>query len=237
MATCYFCKTSFISRQAVRAHLKACPAYQAHLAANVPDGVPRGNGPQGTPPIGNLPSRQSSEPKARVSKSSDHQITIPEHGSRLKEDEVETVLCLHEALRGQRQRLVDTLPIRRLMATVRQWEGSPSYEDWYELAKEVLHLELATDRIVTRARVSRDEPWSLHKLALSVRERWLSWRREEASRMYEQELKAAERARTKLEPDRLDEILADFKVPELEASWSRILDWLRWLTTHTKARL
>ncbi len=233
MATCHFCDTTFSNRQAVRAHLKGCPGYQARKTANQPEG--KGN--QVTRAIGKLSSRQSREPKARVSKLRDQQIMFPDVGSRLKEEEVETVLCLYEELRVQRQKIIESLPIRRLLATAQQWDSSPSYEDWYGLAKEILHLEQGTDCIVTQARISRDEPWTLHKLALSIRERWVFWRREEALRMYESEQKAAKRAGKHLKPDRLDEIIADFRVLELEASWGRIIDGLRWLTIHTKATL
>lgn len=93
----------------------------------------------------------------------------------------------------------------------------------------MLHLEQVTDRIVTQARVTRDEPWALHKLALSVREGWVSWRRNEAFRSWEKTSEGTE--------EELNDIMAQFGVPELEASWKRVIERFRWLTSHTKATL
>lgn len=225
MARCNFCGATFGSRQGVRAHLKGCAAYQAREAVNQPES----NRPQSTASIGNLPIRQSSEPKAMTPRGRGQQITMSDHGSRLREDEVDTVLCLHEELRALRRDLVEALLIRRLLASAPKREEAPEYQDWYELARDVLHLEQATDRIVTQARVTRDEPWSLHKLALSGRERWVSWRREEAFHLWQKIDEGTEQE--------LDEIMVEFGVPELEASWTRVIERFRWLTSHTKATL
>ena len=186
-------------------------------------------------------TREPQEPVVEPGKTVVHvpnqQITVPEPGSRLNADAVDMVLCLHEELQALRLDLVHTLPIRRLMATGPQPEGSPDYQDWYELARDVVHLEQATDRIVTQARVTRDDPWTLHKLALSARQRWVSWRREEAYRTWKQ--RASQRHGEDHEPtgNDLDEVLTDFGVPDLEASWTQVIERFRWLTSHTKATL
>ncbi len=225
MARCNFCGATFGSRQGVRAHLKGCAAYQARNSVN----QSKGNGPQGTPSIGKLPSREPSEPKAMPPKYSGQQITVPESGSRLSADAVDMVLCLHEELQVLRQNAVNALPIRRLMATAPRPEGSPDFIDWYELAKDVLHLEQATDRIVTQARVTRHDPWTLHKRALSARERWVLWRRKEAYYSWQKDREAT--------GEDLEDRLANFGVPELEASWTRVIERFRWLTAHTRATL
>jgi hypothetical protein len=157
------------------------------------------------------------------------QITAPTLGSRLDHQAVDVVLRAHEEVRALRQDLVDSLPIRQLSDPIARMNHWPSYEDWYQLAKDVACLEVVTDRIVTQARVSRDEPWNLYKLAVAVRERWVSWRREEAHRSWQKKEEATE--------EELDDILVMFGVPELDASWSRVIDGFRWLTSHTKATL
>lgn len=222
MARCNFCGATFGSPQGVRAHLKGCSAYHAQDGAKPRDKTALGNASLGT-----LPSRQNGLPEASLARENGQQIHATDPGSRLKEDAVETVLALHEDLREMRQDVVESLLIRRLLATAPKPEGAPEYGDWYELAKDVLHLEQVTDRIVTQARVTRLEPWALHKLALSVRERWVSWRRAEAFRSWEKKNEGTEKD--------LDDSLVQFGVPQLEASWNRVIERFRWLTSHTKA--
>lgn len=224
MAICHFCNAGFSSRQAVRAHLKGCAAYQK----SKPEMQDTDDTTLGDASIGTLPYRQSSEPKADIPREGGQQITS-DFGSRLKEDAVEAVLRLHEDIRTLRQDLVESLPIRRLLCTGPRREGTPEYDDWYQLAKDVLNLEQATDKIVTQARVTRDEPWTLYKLALSVKERWVKWRRDEAFHAWEKKGKSTE--------EQLDEIMVEFGVPKLEASWDRVIERFRWLTSHTKATL
>ena len=131
--------------QGIRGHRRSCPG-RKHVVHNQ--------------------RREPQEPLVEPGKPLVHapnqQITVQESGSRLNADAVDIVLCLHEKLQALRLDLVHALPIRRLMATGPQPEGWPDYADWYELAKDVLHLEQATDRIVTQARITRDDPWTLH---------------------------------------------------------------------------
>jgi hypothetical protein len=198
--------------QGIRGHRRSCPG-RKHVVHNQ--------------------RREPQEPLVEPGKPLVHapnqQITVQESGSRLNADAVDMVLCLHEELQALRLDLVHALPIRRLMATGPQPEGSPDYADWYELAKDVLHLEQATDRIVTQARITRDDPWTLHKVALSARDRSVSWRREEAFYSWQMNGEAIGKD--------LEDMLTKFGVPELEASWTRVIERFRWLTSHTKATL
>ncbi|TSA01619.1 MAG: hypothetical protein D4R81_05905 [Nitrospiraceae bacterium] len=109
------------------------------------------------------------------------------------------------------------------------------YEDWFDLGRDIVRLELASERILQQARVSRDEPWALYQLAIKSRDRWVLWRREEACRTCEQ--RSSQRASQDNEPtgNDLDEVLADFGISELEANWNRVIGGLRWLTAHTRA--
>lgn len=100
MAQCKFCGATFRNPQAVRAHLKGCPAYHAQGAMNADRKATLGTASSGT-----LPLRQNGMPKASLPRENGQQITGSDPGSRLKEDAVETVLELHEDLRGMRNEL------------------------------------------------------------------------------------------------------------------------------------
>ncbi len=225
MARCNFCGATFGSRQGVRAHLKGCAAYHARDTVN----QSKGNGPQGRPSIGKLPSRQQSEPKAMLSKYSEQQLTVPEPGSRLNAEAVEVVLRTYEIIRARREQLRDSLPIRRLSDPAARTNKWPTYEDWLNVGRDVARLELACERILQQSRVSRDEPWALYRVAITIRDRWVSWRKEEAYRCWQNQGQESQQD--------FEEVLVDFGVPDLEVDWSRIIDGLRWLTSHTRATL
>src|SRR5262249_292147 len=116
--------------------------------------------------------------------------------------------------------------MRDSVARERKWH---TYDEWYDLENDVLRLKLSLEKIVKKARVSRDELWELYQLALSIQKRWVKWRREEAQRCWG---KQSEESRQDFE-----EVLIAFGIPELEESWSRIIEGLRWLTSHTRATL
>ncbi len=103
-------------------------------------------------------------------------------------------------------------------------------------AGDVVRLELATEQILQRAYVSREEPWVLYQLAIKTRNRWVSWRHAEAHGAWKQRSSQGAGAVERPTED-LKDILADFGIPELEASWSRAIRGLRWLTAHTRATL
>ena len=206
--------------QGIRGHRRACPGRTQVVRNQIGE-----------------PQKPVVQPGKPVVRAPNQQVTVPEPGSRLNADAVDIVLCLHEELQAQRLDLVHELPIRRLMATGPQPEGSPDYEDWYELAKDVVHLEQATDRIVTQARITRDDPWELHKLALTIRERWVSWRRAEVYTAWKQRSPRKDGAEEQPTRNELEDIRTDFGIPELEASWNHVIERFRWLTSHTKATL
>lgn len=158
-------------------------------------------------------------------------------GSRLDTEGVEVVLRIHEPVRTLREQLRDSLPIRQLMDSVARSKKWPTYDDWFNLGRDIARLELATERILQRARVSRDEPWALHQRAITLRDRWVLWRREEARRAWDK--RASQRDNEDDEPmgNDFDEILSDFGIPELEANWNQVIEGLRWLTAHTRATL
>jgi hypothetical protein len=147
------------------------------------------------------------------------------------------VLRIHDYARVLREQLRDSLPIRRSSDPYDRAHNWPTYEDWFNLGRQIVRLELATERIMQQAHVSRDEPWALHQLAITVRDQWVSWRREEAYRTWKQG--SSQRSGADEEPrgNDLDEVLIDFGLPELEADWNRVIGGLRWLTAHTRATL
>ena len=203
--------------QGIRGHRRGCPGLKPVVLNQVRE-----------------PRQPVVEPGQPVVRASNQQITL---GSRLEVEGSEMVIRIHEDVRALRERLVNSLPIRRLMDPVARSNKWPTYDDWYALARDVAHIELATERILQQARLSRDEPWTLHQLAISVRDRWVSWRRAEGYQTWKQ--RSAQRNGQDDEPTGhdLEDILADFGIPPLEADWSRIIDGLRWLTAHTKATL
>ncbi|HXF92465.1 MAG TPA: hypothetical protein VNK46_06890 [Nitrospiraceae bacterium] len=166
-------------------------------------------------------------PQAKSHTSSEATLIVPPQGSRLDHEAVETVLRVSETLRSLQQDLVESLPIRRLFDPVAVQRRQPSYAEWYDLAQDLVTIERALDRIITQARVSREEPWELYKLALTVNDRWVSWRRAEARSYWQREGEALGQA--------LEEVLAEFGVPDLEHRLTRVIEGLRWLTSHTRA--
>lgn len=163
---------------------------------------------------------------------SNQQVTL---GSRLDVQGVETALRIYEPVRTLREDLRDSLPIRRLSDPVAHANGWPAYDDWFSLGRDVARLELATERILQQAHVSRDEPWALHQLAISIRDRWLVWRREEAYRTWTKRSSQHNGEPYESKGVTLEEVAADFGIPELESEWNNIIERLCWLTAHTKA--
>ena len=203
--------------QGIRGHRRSCP---------------------GRKPMASNQVRETRGPVVQPGKPLVHptnqQVTL---GSRLEIEGCQVVIRTHASVRGLRERLGESLPIRRLMDSVARSHNWPTYDDWWNLGRDVVRLELATERILQQARVSRDEPWTLHQLAITVRNQWLSWRRAEAYRAWKQ--RSQQKSNEDSEPagHDLDEFLIDFGVPELEANWNHVIEGLRWLTAHTRATL
>ena len=159
------------------------------------------------------------------------QITL---GTRLDVKGVEVVLRIYEAVHARRERLRDSLPIRLVSNSPAR---APTYDDWYSLGRNLVRLELACERILQQAFVSRDEPWALYQLAIQTRDRWVLWRREEAQGAWKQrcvERVDADKPQTRID---FEDICADFGIPELEDDWNRVIEGLRWLIAHTRATL
>lgn len=203
--------------QGIRGHRRGCPGLKQPVLNQIVE-------PQ-------APVVEPGQPLVHVP---NQQITL---GSRLNAEGVDVVLRIHEPVRALREQLRDSLPIRRLFDPVACANKWPTYDDWYSMGRQVARLELAIERIMQQAHVSRDEPWTLHQLAITVRDQWVSWRREEAYRTWEQ--RSSQRASQDNEPtgNDLNAVLTDFGIPGLEADWNRVIEGLRWLTAHTRATL
>lgn len=203
--------------QGIRGHRRSCPG--RHPAA----------------------LNQAHEPQEPVVKPGQPLVHAPNQqitlGSRLNVEGVDVVLRLHEQLRALLDQLRDSLPIRRLSDSYDRAHNWPTYEDWFNLGRNIVRLKMAIERVIQQAFVSRDEPWTLHELAITVRDQWVSWRREEAYHAWNQ--RASQRHDEDDEPrgNDLDEVLTDYGIPELEADWNRVIGGLRWLTAHTRATL
>ena len=203
--------------QGIRGHRRGCPGLKQVALS-------QGTEP-GTPLV---------EPGKPVVHASNQQITL---GSRLEIEGCQVVIRIHEPVRALREWLCESLPIRKALDPVARSNKWPTYENWYDLGRDVARIELATERILQQARVSRDEPWALHQLAITVRDRWMSWRREEAHRTWQQRSQHKNNEDSEPVGHDLDDILINFGIPELEANWNHVIDGLRWLTAHTKATL
>lgn len=160
------------------------------------------------------------EPGKSLVRASNQQISL---GTRLDVTAAEVVIGIHEPVRTFREQLRDALLIRRLSDSAARAHKYPTYGDWYDMAMDVARLELATERILQQARVSRDEPWVLHQLAITVRDRWVLWRREEAVRYWKQRASQKERVDDDPTGNDLDELLLDFGIPKLEAGWNLVI--------------
>jgi len=211
---CEDCGKTCQGIQGIRGHRRACPGRTQVVRNQVHE-----------PP----------EPVVQpVVRAPNQQIAL---GSRLDAEGVEVVLRIYEPLRALREQMRDSLPIRRLSDSIARANYWPTYDDWLSLGRDVVRLELATERIMRQAHVSRDAPWTLHQLAITVRDRWVSWRREEAYAAWKQRLSQRNSADREPTAHDLDEIHADFGLPKLEADWNRVIGGLRWLTAHTRATL
>ena len=145
--------------QGIRGHRRSCPGRKSLAVNQVRE-----------------PGEPVVEPDKPAVRSPSQQI-FP--GSRLDAEAVQVVLHTYETVRALREQLRDSLPVRRLLDPIARVHKWPAYNDWFNLGRDVARLELATERILQQARVSRDEPWSLHHFAITLRDRWVSWRREE----------------------------------------------------------
>lgn len=156
-------------------------------------------------------------------------------GSRLDTQGVETALRIYEAVRAMREDVLDSLPIRELLNSADHTNNPPTFADWYQLGRDVVSLERAIERIVQQAHVSRDEPWALLQLALTIRTRWLAWRREDAHCAWRKQFPQEDTEANVVKGKTLEEVWSDFGLPNLQAEWNDIIERLRWLTAHTKA--
>ena len=204
--------------QGLRGHKRGCPGREPADVNQVDE-----------------PQEPVVEPGKSLVGAPNQQITL---GSRLNVEGVDVVLRLHEQLRALLDQLRESLPIRRLSDSNYDREHNmPTYENWFELGRNIVRLKMAIERVIQQANISRDAPWNLHQLAITVRDQWVSWRREEAYRTWKQ--RSSRRGGADEEPtgNALEDILADFGVPELENDWNRVIGGLRWLTAHTRATL
>jgi hypothetical protein len=213
--TCEDCGKACNGIQGIRGHRRGCPGRRQVALNQVRE-----------------PQEPVVEPDKPVSRAPNQQITL---GSLLNVEAVEKVLGIYDPARCLREQLRDSLPIREMLDAVARANKWPTYDDWLDLARDVARLELAAERILQQARVSRDEPWTLHQLAITVRDRWVSWRRDEAYRAWEKQ-HASKKDGEHNEPtgDDMADVLESFGIPELESTWNRVIDGLRWLTAHTR---
>jgi hypothetical protein len=203
--------------QGIRGHRRSCPGREPADLNQVDE-----------------PREPVVEPGKPMVSVTNQQITL---GSRLNVEGVDVVLRLHEQLRALLDQLRDSLPIRRSSDSYDRAHNCPTYEDWFELGRNIVRLKMAIERVIQHAHVSRDQPWTLYQLAISVRDQWVSWRREEAVRTWKQRSSQKHGEDDEPRENDLDDVLADFGVPQLEADWNRVIAGLRWLTTHTRATL
>lgn len=215
--TCEDCGKMCQGIQGIRGHRRGCPGLKQPALNQIAE-----------------PQKPLVEPGKPVVRAPNQQITL---GSQLTVDGVERVLRALVPARSLREQMRDSLLIRLSMDSYARAHNWPTYEDWFSLGRQVARLELAIERIMQQAYVSRDEPWTLHQLAITVRDQWVSWRREEAYRAWTQRAPHKDGQNNEPTENDLDEVLTDFGIPQLEADWNRVIGGLRWLTAHTRATL
>lgn len=204
--------------QGIRGHRRSCPGRKPGAFNQV-----RQPKKLLVEPVGEL-----DEPRVRA----DQQVTL---GSRLEALAVEVVLHIYESVRALREKLGDSLPIREWMDSVGWTKGKPNYDDWLSLGKDVVRIELATERILQQARISRDEPWALYQLAISVKDRWILWRRNEAHEKFVKDAVGNNDENQEMMANEEEKIMREFGIPHLESDWNNVIEKLRWLTAHTRA--
>jgi hypothetical protein len=205
---CQDCGKTCNGIQGIRGHRRSCPGRKSHYSVSGP-------------------GSELVEPGK-----SDEVVRAAERvmlGSRLGQRGVEVIMQLIEGIDIQLTDLAEQLDIRKVMDSVARERKWTTYDKWERLTLDVYQLKSSLEEIVRQAYVSRDEPLELYQLAISIKKRWVYWRREEAYRSWQKQPEEAQQD--------FDVVLEHFGVPELEASWSRIIDGLRWLTSHTKATL
>ena len=214
---CEDCGQICQGQQGLRGHSRGCPGRKSVVFNQVYQ-----------------PDHSVVQPGTRVVRAQNQQITL---GGRLNAEAVEMVLRIYEPLRTLREQIRDSLPIRQSFDAIARANKWPSFDDWLAVGKDVVHLELATEEILQRAFVSRDQPWNLFLLAIRTRDRWISWRREEAHRAWKQQCREKAGADKHPQVNDFEDIRTDFGIPELERTWNRVIQVLRWLTAHTRATL
>ena len=155
--TCEDCGKVCQGIQGIRGHRRGCPG----LKQVVPNQLRE-------------PQEPVVEPDEPLVHASNQQIAL---GSRLNAEGVDVVLRIHEPLRALREDMRDSLVIRRSLDSYARAHNEPTYEDWFNLGRDIVRLEMAIERILQQAHISRDEPWVLYQLAIKSRDQWVSWRR------------------------------------------------------------
>lgn len=211
---CENCGKICRGQQGIRGHSRGCPGRKQVVRNQVREPV--------------------AQPGKTMVPSPNQQITL---GSRLNVEGVDVVLRLHEQLRALLDQLRDSLPIRRSSDSYDRAHNYPTYEDWFELGRNIVRLKMAIERILQQAHISRDEAWALYQLAISVRDQSVSWRRDEAVHTWKQHASEKQGEGNEPKVSDLEEVLLDFGIPELENDWNCVIGGLRWLTAHTRATL
>jgi hypothetical protein len=199
--------------QGIRGHRRGCPGKKGNTMSEP--------GSEGRELV--KPDKQSGDEE--VVRAAERVIL----GSRLDQRAVEMLLRLIEEVAEQETISIEHAFVGKLRDPIARERKWPTFDDWYGLVTDVQRLRSSLEHIVRQAHVSRDQAWELYQLALTIKERWVSWRRAEAQRFWQKQPEDSQQD--------FKEVLDDFGVPELEASWSRIIEGLRWLTSHTKATL
>lgn len=214
---CPACGRTCQGQQGLRGHQRGCPGRK-----------------QVVPNQSREPEDPVVEPAEPLDRHSNQQVTC---GSRLSIEGVEKVLRVHDPVRALLKQLCDTLIIRQVFDAEARANKRPTYENWLNLARDVARLELAIERILQQASVTRDETWTLYQLAMKTRDQWVLWRCEEAHSTWEYRADQNEVGVRESFGNDLDDVLIDFGISQLEANWNIVIEGLRWLTAHTRATL
>ena len=106
--------------QGIRGHRRGCPGLKPVAVNQVRE-----------------PREPVVEPGTPGVSTPNQQITL---GSRLEVEGCQVVIRIHEPVRTMREQLGESLPIRRLMDPVARSHNWPTYDDWWNLGRDVVRI-------------------------------------------------------------------------------------------------
>ena len=212
MVRCKYCsRDDFRNQQAVRGHYRACPKKpRAGLAAESQLN-------RQEPGIGS-----AVEPGSAGSDKAE--ISLPTR-STLSSNYLLRMIEAHDLLAILRKRVHGRLWYYKLRDTAGV-RDTPLFQDWRQVAIDLLRCEREVGELVPRVSVSRDRVWAVYQQVIDVQDRWIPWAEWEVEQIWSKREKGSTMTRV--------EQVVEYGLPELMDQFTRLLDLLRRLTAMTR---